>query len=416
MKYKCSENCGYTSTKFFGLCPKCKAGVGEEDNTPGGSSSGSSQSTGMFRPRENVKFDGVLDIKTVDKNAPKAQAKFKTKFKSLNDVLSTSGGFIESQVLLIGAFAGTGKSTLLAQISDKDTLYISSEESYTQINDRMLRVNPESGAKLLSTTSIDAVLEAIRTTDCNLIVIDSLNGIEYGVGWQTVARYAADITKLLKDLGKVGIIVSQVSGNGEIAGSQGTIHVVDTVLHMERSAVSDAIILSSSKNRFGEVGQVAMFQHTPNGLEEISIDAEEIEKEVGVTYTESRFGRKTMTISVEALVVNCQGSYGLKKANGFNFNMLQQIAGILSYNAKIDLNFKDVYVQIGRGLTTDDFNTQLAIANSILSSYYEKAIIEKAYGAIQLNGRVPHGYVVKDGQKIEIRHINDLISIYKRAI
>lgn len=405
--YKCNE-CGHTSQKYFGLCPQCKEGMGEEVQKIS-----AEQSTGMYRPREESIFEGTIEIKDVDTQAVELESKLKTKFHSMNEVLSSAKGFVDSQVVVLGANPGTGKSTLLSQISDEETLYITSEESFNQVNARMIRVNSLK-AKILSTTSIDEVLHAIKTTDARLIIIDSINSIEFGVGYQTTARYANDITKLIKDLNKICVIISQVTKGGEIAGMQSLIHIVDTVLHMEKSEVSNAIILASSKNRFGEVGQVAVFQHTREGLVEISIDEKDIETEVGITYTDSRFGHKNLTISVESLVADAQASYGLKKSNGFNFNVLMQLTGVLSFHSGINFNFKDVYVQIANGLSTDDVNIQLAVCNSILSSYFDKALIQKATGEVRLNGKIVNGYILDSkGNESKLNHIKDLISLYK---
>ena len=74
-------------------------------------------------------------------------------------------------------------------IADKNTLYISSEENFKQVNARALRVNPSSGCSILNSTSISEILEAIRTCEQKMIIIDSLNGIEFGVGYTTIAKF-----------------------------------------------------------------------------------------------------------------------------------------------------------------------------------------------------------------------------------
>lgn len=405
--YKC-DNCGYEDPKYFGLCPQCNNGMGVKVEV----SIVDAPNAGMFNAREGINSNQKVEFQRIDKNAPEIKAEKKTQFSGLNDVLSSAKGFVNSEIVLLGAQPGTGKSTILSQISDNDYLYISSEENFDQINNRMLRVNPESEAELLSTTSIDTVLSAIKQTDKKIIVIDSINSIEFGVGYQTTARYANDITKLLKDLNKIGIIVSQVSKGGEISGMNSLIHVVDTVLHMERSEINSNIILTSSKNRFGEVGQVTMFKHTAQGLVEVEIENVSEDPEVGTTYTETRFGHKNLTISIDSLVVQSQAAYGMKRSNGYDQNRLIQIVGILSYFTKKNFTEKDIYVSISNGLTTDDIGVELAIANSILSSTNNIAIINQAYGELRLNGKVINGFIYKNGKKIQINHINDLIEMY----
>ena len=398
MIYKC-DNCGFESKKYFGICPTCKDGVGEEVEEAFSSFAINSKGGAKIVP--NIRKVEPLEVSAV--------ASRESKFTNFNAVVSSCHGFIKGQVLLMGASPGVGKSTLCTAMSDEKTLYISSEENFSQVNQRVLRVNPTANCKILNSTSIDEILEAIRITECDFIIIDSLNSIEFGVGYQTTARFAHDITKMIKDSNKMGIIISQVGKTGEISGMNSIIHVVDTVLYLERSEMSANIILTSSKNRYGDIGGVAVFKHKENGFDEIDIDHMNIKNEIGATYTETRFGHKNMTIAIEALVAPAQLPFGLRSANGYNKNRLIQLIGVLSYFCKVDLNNKDVYVAISNGLMTDDISIELAMANSILSSLYGKSIIQKAYGEIRLNGKVVNGTL--DGE--EITHITDLIKKYK---
>lgn len=397
MIYKC-DNCGFESKKYFGICPTCKDGVGVEIET----------SLSSFNSGNSCQKI-VPNIREVDLNEVSSIASRITKYPNFNAVMSSCKGFILGQVVLLGAPPGVGKSTLCTAMADKKTLYISSEENFSQVNQRVLRVNPGANCKILNSTSIEEILEAIKITDCDFIIVDSLNSIEFGVGYLTTARYAHDITKMIKDFNKMGIIISQVSKSGEISGMNSIIHVVDTVLYLERSEMSANIILTSSKNRYGDIGGVAVFKHKENGFDEIDIDHMSIKNEIGATYTETRFGHKNMTIAIEALVAPAQASFGMRFANGYSKNRLMQVVGVLSYFCKVDLNNKDVYVAISNGLATDDISIELAMANSILSSFYGKSVIQKAYGEIRLNGKVVNGTL--DGN--EITHITDLIAKYK---
>ena len=90
--YKCPE-CGFESTKYFGLCPKCREGVGVEleNSTPA-----------ISNKKQNFK----IDFKRVDKNAEKDKATRFTKYKGLNAIISSEKGFIDGQVILLGASPG----------------------------------------------------------------------------------------------------------------------------------------------------------------------------------------------------------------------------------------------------------------------------------------------------------------------
>lgn len=407
--WKCNnKECGYESNRYFGICSKCRKGEGTEQSISKDNNSQSPFSTNDYE------YSGppILErAKKVNPDEKADKASFKTQYPGLNSMISSASGFIDSQVLLIGASPGVGKSTLCLSIANEETLYIGTEENYKQINQRALRINPDTGCLILSTNKISDVLEAINKFQGKVVIIDSLNGIEFGVGYQTVAKFANEITKAVKSSGKIGIITSQVARTGEIIGANSISHIVDSVFHLEKSHTSSDIIAASSKNRFGEIGSVAIFQHRPNGFVEINIDNTKSEKEIGSTYTNVRFGHKVIKISIEALVADSQSNYGVRKSNGYNQNRLMQLIGILSYYGRLNLNLKDVYVAISNGLYTDDVCIELAMANSILSSYYNKALIREAYGEIRLNGKINNGTI--DGQ--EIHHINNLISLYKKG-
>lgn len=412
------DNCGYQSPRSFGLCFRCKEGMGREvKETISAGDANTPNFGGEWRAPGIPQFSGTPDIREIDPNAKEAEVFKATKFKALNEVLSSAKGLVEAQVVLLGAAPGSGKSTLCAQIADSEALYISSEENYAQVNARALRVNPNGNFQILCSTSIDEILTAINQTDKKLIIIDSLNSIEFGVGYQTVAKFANNITQAVKYLKKTCIIISQVSRTGEITGMNSIPHIVDTVMYLERSETSSNLIATTSKNRYGEIGMIAVFQHQENGLVEIELDSQEKNLELGTTYTTTKFGHKQMPISIEALVVNSTGSFGLKKANGYNQNRFLQVLGILNCYAKIDFNSRDVYLQIGNGLFTDDISIELAIANSILSSYYNKAIILEAKGELKLNGRILNGKITYNNkgtiEETEIKNISELIELYK---
>jgi DNA repair protein RadA/Sms len=409
MSWRCNNDiCSYEQPRYFGLCPKCRDGTGVEvsEDEP------NSQTNNAFH-QVGFEYNGppiVNEIRSINPDEAEEEAVVATRYPGLNAIISSAKGFVEAQVCLMGASPGVGKSTLCMSIADEGTLYISTEENFKQVNQRALRIKANRRVRIMNSTSIQAILEAIRTFDGRLVIVDSLNGIEFGVGYAIVAKFANQITKVVKETNKVAVITSQVTRAGEITGMNSIIHIVDTVMHLERSEVSSNIIATSSKNRYGEIGSVAVFQHRADGFVEVDVDHMNPESEVGATYTETRFGHKVMTIAIEALVADSQSSFGMRKSNGYNQNRLIQLVGILSYYSRLNLNAKDIYVAVSNGLYTDDISVELAMANSILSSYYGKSEVVKAKGEIRLNGKINNGTL--DGR--EVTHISQLVNLYKK--
>lgn len=231
--YRC-DSCGQVSQRWFGICPICHDGQAVEVQEAAGNADGGDQD-GFAPSIPSWKGAGLRQsMRYVNPQETADRVVRKLPFPQLNAILSAAGGLVESQVVLLGAAPGVGKSTLCAAIADAGVLYISSEESYHQVNSRMLRVHPDAGCAILNTTSISEILNAIKEWDGDCIILDSLNGVEFGVGYSTVARFANEIVKSVKAAGKVAIIVSHVAKNGEISGMNSIPHAVDTVVHLER--------------------------------------------------------------------------------------------------------------------------------------------------------------------------------------
>ena len=142
--YVCN-NCGYSSDRYFGLCPKCKDGVGELVDIP----VQTNKNTNTSKP-----FD-ISNIKRVDYNEQKIVASRSTQYQNFNQLISSANGFIDGQVVLLAASPGVGKSTLCTAISDNKTLYISSEESYSQVNQRFLRINKNTNSYITNMLKIN---------------------------------------------------------------------------------------------------------------------------------------------------------------------------------------------------------------------------------------------------------------------
>lgn len=399
--FKCNE-CEYISRKYFGLCPSCGEGIGEEIEdafVPKKTRSGS----------KSAKEIKTYRIEKADDNIQEDEVIKKTGFEDFDKVISTGGGFVKEQIIALGAQPGVGKSTLCAQLCDENSLYISSEESINQVKSRFKRVNPGSNASIVSETDLDTIVHIIETTDKDFIIIDSLNSINNGVeGYVRQAANLTLITSVMKSHGKTGIIINQVTKSGGITGMNTVLHTVDTVLYLEKSPVSDLIVLWSTKNRFGAIGSVAVFEHRQNGLHETSrTDKEDLTDRTGVTFTKARFGHKNMDIMIEALVAPSSMNYGLRRSYGLNQARVQQIIGVLSSNSNIDFSNRDVYVSVQNGLNVTDTSIDLAVANSILSSLFQKeSVFDSLSGTLSLNGTVRNS-------DSGIKHIKELIQMYR---
>ena len=404
-KFIC-KSCGYKSPSWFGMCPACKSYEVEEFDEKPAVANAFSKATNIAPVPTNRIGDSF-------KNNEDATTVLRTfdKFPGFNGVLSSKGGLIESQVVLLGAAPGTGKSTLMSQICDKNSLYISSEETQKQVSARFKRCNCDLDSQFLESTDQSTILNAISTTSSSMIVLDSLNSISsenFGlISYAKAAELAQQITRICKTQNKTIIIISQVTRNNNVIGMESTQHAVDTILHMERSSVNDNIILTSSKNRFGEVGEVVFLHHEEDGLHEVENICSE-ENLVGTTRFRMISGSKKIPMELQALVVPTTEK-PMRRGIGVNFNKLYVIDAILKANdRKYNTSESDIFVSTSSGMILPEGN-DIVIANSLLSAYYNKVLdisdLDYFKGLLNLNGIIIGNP--------NFRHIRDLINLYR---
>ena len=135
--YVC-QNCGYETPKWMGKCPECNNWntlVEEIRDTK------SNQSSPKVE-RQIGELKKIKEIKSGEKE------RYDTGIGELNRVLG--GGIVRDSVVILTAKPGAGKSTLLLQLSDDvsreglKVLYVTGEESETQIRDRSVRLGIKS--------------------------------------------------------------------------------------------------------------------------------------------------------------------------------------------------------------------------------------------------------------------------------
>ena len=104
------------------------------------------------------------------------QDRISTKSEELNRVLG--GGLVKGSVVLVGGEPGVGKSTLLLQIAmllNHKILYVSGEESLTQIkmrSERLKEFNPN--CYILTETNTQNIFRSIETLQPEILIIDSI--------------------------------------------------------------------------------------------------------------------------------------------------------------------------------------------------------------------------------------------------
>ena len=302
------------------------------------------------------------------------------------------GGIVNGSLNLISGEPGIGKSTLLLHIceslssEDKRVVYITGEESPHQIKIRSDRIG-FSGQHtfLLSETNIDFAINRIDEIRPSLAIVDSIqtmytDQVPSGPGSTTQVRECGlRLMRWAKGRNIPVLMVGHVTKDGNVAGPRILEHMVDTVLHLEGQSVSPYRILRSSKNRFGSATEIAVYDMTEYGLEEVQDPSQAMlsqihNQSVGTALTVIMEGTTPLLIEVQALTSPSYSPIPRRVANGVDHNRLLMLAAVSSKRAGLALQNQDVIVNITGGFKISEPAADIAIVMAIASSLYNQPL------------------------------------------
>jgi DNA repair protein RadA/Sms len=317
------------------------------------------------------------------------------------------GGLVAGSVTLLGGEPGIGKSTLLLQVgaamaSQRATLYVSGEESVSQVAMRAQRLHVGAGElSVVSEQSLDAVLALAAEQTPSLLIIDSIQSMSWGEasaspGTPTQLRECAGaLVRFAKNSHCAVIIVGHVTKDGSIAGPKLLEHMVDTVLYFESDAGSRYRMLRATKNRFGPVNELGFFAMSATGLKEVRNPAaiflsRRPQPVPGSVVMVARDGNRPLLIEVQGLVNACGFGAPRRVAQGVDSNRVSMLLAILSRHADLPLSDHDVFVNLVGGIDITEPATDLPVALALVSSLKSAALPESlvAFGELGLTGEV----------------------------
>ena len=390
-KYICSE-CGYSSLKWLGKCPNCDSwGTFEEEI----------DIKSTFR---NVESGDVSISKITDIEIEK-EFRMVTPFEEFDRVLG--GGLIKGEVVLITGSPGIGKSTFLLQLSQEyakigNVFYVSGEESPRQIKQRAERVNVKSeNLYILNDTNIEKIESVILKDKPKVVVIDSIQTL-YSENVNSIPGSVTQIRettlKIIEIAKKNEIafyIVGHVTKDGKLAGPKLLEHMVDAVLQIEGEENNYYRIIRSIKNRYGSTNEISIFDMKENGISEVKNPSEFFisdrdEKNVGSIIVPIFEGSRVFLFEVQSLLGTPNFGMPRRTVEGYDKNRVEILSAVLSRSLKVDVNSKDIYINIPGGIDLNDRSSDLAVVFSLLSSIKGIPISQKiaAIGELGLRGEV----------------------------
>lgn len=388
------QNCGHEETKWLGQCPACR----EWNTFVEEKVSASSVSAGGKTDR-NVKVVSLSEVSADD------HTRMTTGMEELDRVLG--GGIVPGSLVLVGGDPGIGKSTLLLQMCqqlacEKNVLYISGEESLSQIKLRANRMGEfKENLKLLCETNLDTIRNVIENRRPELVVTDSIQtmyseAVSSAPGSVSQVRESTGVLmQLAKGLGITIFIVGHVTKEGTVAGPRVLEHMVDTVLYFEGDRHASYRILRGVKNRFGSTNEIGVFEMRQNGLVEVENPSEYMlsgkpENASGSVVACSMEGTRPLLIEVQALV--CESNFGMPRrtATGTDYNRVNLLMAVLEKRIGLHMSNCDAYVNIAGGIKMNEPAIDLGIVMSLVSSYKNRPVDEKmiVFGEVGLSGEV----------------------------
>lgn len=316
------------------------------------------------------------------------------------------GGIVPGSLVLLGGEPGIGKSTLSLQLALTDnglrTLYVSGEESAEQIKMRATRIgihNEE--CTVFTETLLENIVAQIEELRPDLVIIDSIQTIstdlvESSPGSVTQVREcAATLLKVAKSYGIAIFIIGHITKDGTIAGPKILEHIVDVVLQFEGDGNHTYRILRGIKNRFGATFEIGVFEMRDSGLKEVANPSEILlthydEPLAGCSVGAAVDGLRPYLIEVQALVSGAAYGTPQRSTTGFDQRRLNMLLAVLEKRVGMKMFQKDVFLNFAGGFKVADTGMDLAVIAAIISSYYDRPLMEGVCcaGEIGLSGEV----------------------------
>jgi DNA repair protein RadA/Sms len=391
--FECNA-CGTQSPKWLGRCTNC-GGWNSLIEMPQRRGASAGHSTGAARAVPQP----IGDISALEAK------RFSTGLSELDRALG--GGPVAGGVILLGGEPGIGKSTLLMQAlaglvrGGAKALYVTGEESASQVAMRAQRIGIGPTLMLLATTELADIVSAMDAARFDVVVIDSIQTMresELEAGAGSVAQLR-EVTAKLTDIAKrrdiAMFLIGHVTKDGGLAGPKVLEHLVDAVLSFEGDSTHALRIVRAAKNRFGPAQEVGVFEMTADGLREVkdpgSLFIEERPKHAtGSVVVPTAQGSRPLLVEVQALVAPAQYGAPRRVATGLDANRLAVLLAVLARKAGVHVLDQDVFASVAGGVRVDEPAVDLALCIAVVSSLRERPAQPESvfFGEVGLAGEL----------------------------
>lgn len=399
------QQCGAVYPKWTGKCENC----GEWNSLV----EQPVESSGSSIVAKSVKSGKSLQVQSMQSiTASDERARMSTGIDELDLVLG--GGILSGGVMLLAGEPGMGKSTLLLQVAatvsgSVPVLYVSGEESASQVKIRAVRLGADSQDQLsfVGSTNADDIAATIREGVYRFVIVDSiqtlaLSDVSSAPGTVSQITNSSNvIIRAAKDSGTAVIMVGHVTKEGSIAGPKVLEHMVDVVLQFEGDRYGGFKVVRAIKNRYGSTSEAAIFEMKERGLVVVENPSAallaERQNADGSVVLATLEGNRPILVEIQALVNQTNFGYPKRTASGFDLNRLNILIAVLEKRTKLKLSDKDVFINVVGGLKLADPAADLAVAMAIASASAGRRLDDNlvVFGEIGLGGEVRSASMVE---------------------
>ncbi len=403
-QFVCAQ-CGFTTPKWLGKCPDCgNFNTMQEE---------------IVRTAEPTKAERRGVSATPTRAIPLSKVGYE-KFDRVQSGIEEfdtvlGGGIVRGSLVLLGGDPGIGKSTLLTQVAGhlaatqpSPTLYVSAEESCSQVKMRCERLGVNGdNLLLLNETCLEDIENAIG--ESKFVVIDSVQAIYTetlssaagSVG--QVRECAARLMRIAKSQNITFFIIGHVTKEGSLAGPKVLEHIMDTVLYFEGQQEDNFKLLRAVKNRFGSAQEVGVFEMTDVGIKSVRDYADIFLSATrglaaGSAVTPYESGNRCMNVELQTLISKAPYGQPRRMSLGVDYNKLVVLIAVLEKRCGLTFFNADVYINAMGGIRLDEPSVDLAICAALASAASDIPIDKYTalFGEVGLTGEVrPVAYADK---------------------
>lgn len=413
------QNCGAKYSKWAGHCSNCDAWNSIVEDLVVPESTGKNAISQAKTSGKVLQFTKINEI-AVDND----KERLKTEFPGLNEVLG--GGILRGSVTLLAGQPGIGKSTILMQIcaevaKQHHVLYVSGEESASQVKMRAARLGADSEKLVFaSSTSGNDIAKTISSGEFDLVIVDSIqtlaiNEISSAPGTVSQITNAGNlIIQAAKTTDTAVIIVGHVTKEGTLAGPKVLEHLVDVVVNFEGDRYGGFKTIRAVKNRFGPTSEAAIFEMNEKGLSEVQNPSaallSERQNTDGSIILATLEGTRPLLVEIQALCTPTNFGYPKRAASGFDLNRLNLLIAVIEQRTKLNLNDKDIFLNVVGGIKIKDSAADLAVCLAIASAAAGRKLSEEyvVFGEVGLGGEIRSAFRpdqrISEAKKLGFRH------------